>query len=246
MKSNNLQYSQDNSYPPKVVLLLLVIFSIGNVMAEGAVEPANLEDDLRHWHSLYQPSEVSEVSEVSKEIDCLARNIYFEARSESEQGQLAVGHVVMNRVANEGYPNSVCAVVKQGGEKRRNRCQFSWWCDGRSDMPMNKKAWQRSQDLAEAVYKGQSKDPTNGALWYHADYVNPVWSAALVLGKKIGQHLFYLSKKRPVYAMNSASALQSKIDPVSTVEQSLGFPHFKVSPSCSGMGTSISFPVLQL
>ncbi|MEW8010447.1 MAG: hypothetical protein AB2818_05350, partial [Candidatus Thiodiazotropha sp.] len=85
MKSNNLQHSQDNSYPPKVVLLLLVIFSTGNVMAEGAVEPANLEDDFRHWHSLYQPSEVSE---VSKEIDCLARNIYFEARSESEQGQL--------------------------------------------------------------------------------------------------------------------------------------------------------------
>ncbi|MCG7880512.1 MAG: cell wall hydrolase [Candidatus Thiodiazotropha endolucinida] len=221
MKNNNLQHSQDDSYPPKVVLFLLAIISTGNAMAEEIIEPMNLEDDLRHWHALYQPPEVLE---ISKEIDCLARNIYFEARSESEQGQLAVGHVVMNRVAHEGYPDSVCAVVKQGGEKRRYRCQFSWWCDGRSDIPMNKKAWQRSQDLAEAVYRGQSKDPTDGALWYHADYVNPVWSTALVLGKKIGQHLFYLSKKRPVYAMNSATRLQSKIDPVSTVEQSLGFP----------------------
>lgn len=171
-------------------------------MAGEDVSHKSLEEDLLHWLSLYRPSETVE---ISKEIACLAQNIYFEARSESEQGQLAVGHVVMNRVAHKRYPDSVCAVVKQGGERRRHRCQFSWWCDGRSDQPMNQKAWQQSLQLARTILAGDTKDPTDGALWYHADYVNPEWSSILVLGKKIGQHLFYLSKKQPVFALNTAS-----------------------------------------
>ena len=69
------------------------------------------------------------------ELKCLALNIYFEARGEPESGQLAVGHVVM-------FPGTVCGVIQQGGALRRHRCQFSWWCDGRSDKPGNKRLWE--------------------------------------------------------------------------------------------------------
>jgi spore germination cell wall hydrolase CwlJ-like protein len=96
----------------------------------------------------------------------------------------------------------VCEVVQQGGEARRHRCQFSWWCDGRSDKPLNQKAWRNALRLADAIYYGESTDPTQGALWYHADYVNPYWSDSLTQVKKIGQHRFYLDKKQPEYALN--------------------------------------------
>lgn len=132
-------------------------------------------------------------SNVREEINCLALNIYFEARSEPISGKVAVGHVVMNRVADARYPDKVCEVVKQGGEKPRNKCQFSWFCDGRSDHPANVKAWKESLALARVIYWGYSQDPTDGALWYHADYVRPHWRRALERGPKIGRHVFYAS-----------------------------------------------------
>lgn len=125
------------------------------------------------------------------EISCLALNIYFEARGEPDEGKLAVGHVVMNRVLSGRFPSTVCEVVQQGGELRRYRCQFSWWCDGRSDTPRSKEDWQRSSEFALAVYWGQTEDPTNGALWYHADYVSPDWRNDFIQGPKIGRHIFY-------------------------------------------------------
>lgn len=135
-------------------------------------------------------------SHFRNEVHCLALNIYFEARSEPESGQRAVGHVVMNRVAHRGYPNSVCQVVQQGGEKRLHRCQFSWWCDGQSDKPVNQKAWGRSLRLARKIYLGTLEDTTDGALWYHANYVKPYWSDLLLQGDKIGQHIFYLENRQ--------------------------------------------------
>lgn len=228
---------------PKVLFLVSAVFGAGMVQAEQSIELMTVEYDLRHWLSLYQPSESLK---VKNEITCLAQNIYFEARSEPEQGQLAVGYVVMNRVDHRHFPDSICGVVRQGGEKRRYRCQFTWWCDGRSDLPMNKRAWRQSLDLAWVIYRGEAKDPTDGALWYHADYVNPAWSSSLVLGKKIGQHLFYLSRKRPVYALNATPRLQPDNGPIENSEESITFPHFKVSPSYFGRGGSIGFPVLHL
>ncbi|MGR9073651.1 MAG: cell wall hydrolase [Gammaproteobacteria bacterium] len=132
-----------------------------------------------------------EIDNQSKELQCLALNIYFEARSESETGQRAVGHVVMNRVDNSGFPNTVCEVVHQGGEYPLFGCQFSWWCDNKPDRPKNKAAWEVSVKLAGEILSGKSVDPTKGALWYHADYVRPYWKDSLVQGPKIGQHIFY-------------------------------------------------------
>jgi len=134
--------------------------------------------------------------ESKQELRCLALSIYFEARGESEAGQHAVGHVVMNRVSNSRFPDSVCNVVHQGGEKPYYRCQFSWWCDGRSDKPVNKTSWNISVKIAREIYSGKSIDPTGGALWYHAEYVSPYWHSKFKQGPKIGQHIFYLAASK--------------------------------------------------
>ena len=129
--------------------------------------------------------------EMPEEVKCLALTIYFESRGEPDARKFAVGHVVMNRVNDPRFPGQVCKVVKQGGEWRRNRCQFSWWCDGRSDKPKDHRAWGLSKELANTIYAGMSEDPTDGALWYHADYVKPYWRNVFARGPKIGRHIFY-------------------------------------------------------
>lgn len=130
-------------------------------------------------------------SEIANEIECLALTIYFEARGEPDIGKLAVGHVVKNRAEHPLFPERICDVVKQGEPKAAFRCQFSWWCDGASDRPRDGKSWQRSRALAQRVFWDYSEDPTEGALWYHADYVAPAWGKVLQRGPQIGRHVFY-------------------------------------------------------
>ncbi len=125
-----------------------------------------------------------------QEIGCLALTIYHEARGESERGKLAVGHVVMNRTRSVLFPANVCNVVRQGGQ-RHYRCQFSWWCDGRSDRPNDQAALRESLRLAEEIYYGCTRDPTAGALWYHSTAVKPSWSKSFGVGKRIDRHVFY-------------------------------------------------------
>ena len=128
--------------------------------------------------------------EVSDELECLALTIYFEARGEPVEGKLAVGYVVMNRTLHPQFPQDVCNVVRQGGLKRY-RCQFTWWCDGRSDRPRETSAWEQSKVVARQVFWETAADPTGGALWYHADHVSPAWQNKLSPGPKIGRHIFY-------------------------------------------------------
>ncbi len=138
------------------------------------------------------------------ELQCMALNLYFEARGETSAGQKAVGHVVLNRVNHAGFPKSVCGVVKQGEEGKRFRCQFSWWCDGLSDQPRNQRSWRQSILVAAEVFNETNADPTHGALWYHADYVNPYWKRSMEKGPKIGKHIFYTSKKtNPILSASS-------------------------------------------
>jgi N-acetylmuramoyl-L-alanine amidase len=131
---------------------------------------------------------------VQRSVRCLALNIYHEARSESEEGQLAVAAVTLNRVASESFPDSVCAVVKQGGQKRHH-CQFSWWCDGKEDVPTEKSAWQKALRISRLSLNGVSSDPTNGALYYHTTAVKPKWSRTFKRTARIGQHVFYRPAK---------------------------------------------------
>ena len=144
------------------------------------------------------PKHAPTEADPQEELHCLALNIYFEARNEPREGQFAVAHVVMNRVADKRFPDTACKVIRQGGERVRHRCQFSWWCDGLSDRPRNRRVWERAQVMAQDVYWGRSEDPTQGALWYHADYVMPYWGRVFERGPKIGRHIFYLGHKERV------------------------------------------------
>lgn len=130
-------------------------------------------------------NEIQQVN-IEKQTDCLAKNIYFEARNQSFLGQRAVAWVTLNRVTNENYPKSVCEVVWQDG-------QFSWTEDGMSDKPKDKTSWMLAQFVAEVAIHtyGQIPDPTGGATMYHADYVNPYWSSDFVETRVIDNHIFY-------------------------------------------------------
>jgi len=141
--------------------------------------------------------------EDKPEAWCLAQNIYFESRGSSYADQVAVADVVLNRVEDTRYPNTICKVVHQGKYMRswkdqnvlvpvRNQCQFSWWCDGRSDYPRNKDAWVRAQTIAYSmIYHGTHRGLTEGATHYHADYVKPNWIDDMQLVGTIGEHIFY-------------------------------------------------------
>ena len=99
------------------------------------------------------------------ELDCLALNIYWEARSESRLGQMAVAAVTLNRVAAPAFPDTVCEVVFQGEERGRHLCQFSWRCDGRSDEPRNPIAWEAARRLARLALSNGVAVTSGGALW---------------------------------------------------------------------------------
>ena len=140
-----------------------------------------------------------------EDLECLALNIYHEARSEPEEGRLAVAAVTLNRVESKRFPDSVCDVVKQGGQ-RLNRCQFSWWCDGKRDTPTETTAWEDALRVSRMSLLGFAEDPTDGALYYHADYVRPRWSKSFQRTAEIGNHLFYRPRPRPAPALQVASA----------------------------------------
>ena len=129
---------------------------------------------------------------------CLATAIYFEARGEPFVGQSAVAHVVLNRVQDTRFPNDVCSVVKQGPTYSwkpdfpiRNMCQFSYYCDGKSDRPTEEEAWQTAVLAAFGAMTDRTSDPTDGATHYHADYVSPEWAEVKYQTVRINDHIFY-------------------------------------------------------
>ena len=141
---------------------------------------------------------------IEAAVMCLAMNAYWEARNQDINGMIAVSQVVMNRVESEFYPDDPCSVVFQGPEKPswkdpsvyypvRHKCQFSWYCDGKSDEvpPGDEEIWQDARMVALGVYLGKVDDNTGGALWYHADYVRPAWSEVKEVRATIGDHIFY-------------------------------------------------------
>jgi spore germination cell wall hydrolase CwlJ-like protein len=133
-------------------------------------------------------------SDAKTQVECLAQNIYYEAGYEPEKGQLAVAFVTINRVKSGHFEDDICGVVKQ---KFKGVCQFTWYCEnttrsltGRAEMVYND-----VKDLAVYVYANYDKleDPSKGALFYHADYVNPKWKNMEHL-TTIGRHIFYIRK----------------------------------------------------
>jgi spore germination cell wall hydrolase CwlJ-like protein len=126
--------------------------------------------------------------DAKKQVDCLADNIYHEAGHEPEKGRVAVALVTMNRVQDPRYPKDICSVVKQ---KVNYTCQFTWFCE-EGKRVSNSHAYRESRKVALFVYANYDKikDVTYGALFYHADYVNPRWRG-LEKTTVIGRHIFY-------------------------------------------------------
>lgn len=126
-------------------------------------------------------------TEDLKNIECLAKNIYFEARSESQAGQIAVANVTMNRAESEKFPDSVCGVVYENK-------QFSWTNSSKNKTPKDKKVYREIYKLAEDVYYSRIVDITEGALFYHADSVKPKWAKKMERIATIDGHIFYKPK----------------------------------------------------
>lgn len=124
---------------------------------------------------------------------CAALAVYFEARGESDAGQVAVAHVIRNRIESPRYPNNACDVVKQGyywnGNPIRNMCQFSFYCDGKSDNPYDEKAWATALYIAKL--SGFIPDTTGGATHYHSTKVFPAWAYTGQVTATIQHHVFY-------------------------------------------------------
>ena len=140
---------------------------------------------------------------IETALMCLALNTYHEAKNQSMIGQVATAQVVMNRVADSRYPNTVCEVVKQGPKYKgsdvpvRHKCQFSWFCDGKSDEPKkDSKEWFKAQDYARIVLSGRiALDVTECATHYHATYVKPSWAKTKTRTTRIESHIFYRWEK---------------------------------------------------
>ena len=135
---------------------------------------------------------------IIEALMCLALNVYHEAKNQSFIGQVAVAQVVMNRVRDDRYPSTVCEVGKQGPTYSwkpdfpvRNRCQFSWYCDGKSDKAKEKGAWDTAMLVAHGVYYGNLDDFVEGATHYHAYYVRPSWASSKTYITRIDDHIFY-------------------------------------------------------
>ena len=137
---------------------------------------------------------------IAEAIICMALNVYHEARNQSLVGQIAVAQVTVNRVNDSRYPDTVCGVVKQSityssGDPVKNKCQFSWYCDGKSDTPKDEDSYYTALHIARKMLEGNLIDFTEGATHYHATYLRPDWAETKTYITQIDDHIFYRWEK---------------------------------------------------
>lgn len=159
--------------------------AVGIVQQEEALSPRFLTESQRRPIAL-----------TEQNIECLATNMYHEARGEGEIGMLAVAYVTINRVNHKRFPNTICGVVKQAlyddeGQLILNKCQFSWYCDGIPDTIRNKKVYEQAKALAAQAIEGTIYNPIDNSLFFHNTSVNPKWSNVFRVVAEIGGHIFY-------------------------------------------------------
>jgi spore germination cell wall hydrolase CwlJ-like protein len=136
-----------------------------------------------------QTADPDGVEPLDNAFICLARTIYWETKGEDDAGMQAIASVVMNRLGHDGFPQTVCAVVQQGQEQ--GSCEFSWWCDGRSDDVEEEEPYERAKEIARQALNGELHDTTDGALYFHHRGVNPYWSDDYTRLTEVGGHIFY-------------------------------------------------------
>jgi len=148
-------------------------------------------DQLRLANSR-MPEHMITAEQRTKELDCLTRNIYWEAASEPFEGKVGVAQVTLNRMESGKFPNSVCGVVYQKNVfYQKVVCQFSWFCETtHKSRPIHQVLWKESEEVAKKVLlEGFRLPGLENALFYHADYVSPGWKLPRL--EKIGRHIFY-------------------------------------------------------
>ena len=163
-------------------------------LAVVAVCNAKLES-LRNAQNAMPPGYIT-AAEQTRQLECLTRNIYWEAASEPFEGKVAVAQVTLNRMQSGKFPDSVCGVVHQKNVfYEKVVCQFSWYCEGNHKMkPVHKPLWRESEEVAKKVLLEGFRLPSlKNALYYHADYVNPGWQLPKI--DQIGRHIFYGERK---------------------------------------------------
>ena len=185
-----------------VVLLSLLMLTTTEAVATATPTQSGVIVDM--VKDLIESDTVDSTAEQSAEVDttqtatdteisndqlnCLANNIYHEARGETVTGKTAVAYVTVNRTKSNKFPSTVCQVVKQGS---RGRCQFSWTCDGKPDTIRDKASWQASLNIARKVLTGAVEDPTRGAIYFYNHHViTPKWVRTTLRTARIGNHTF--------------------------------------------------------
>jgi spore germination cell wall hydrolase CwlJ-like protein len=179
---------------PWIARVLMAAGLAAVVVAVAAVCQARL-DHLRQAQ-LDMPAGYVTAAEKTRQLECLTRNIYWEAASEPFEGKVAVAQVTLNRMQSGRFPDSVCGVVYQKNVfYERVVCQFSWYCEGNHKVKaINKPMWRESEEVAKKVLLEGFRLPSlQKAMYYHADYVNPGWTHPKI--EKIGRHIFYGERK---------------------------------------------------
>tara|TARA_R110000822_G_scaffold88734_1_gene205438 strand:- start:1467 stop:2171 length:705 start_codon:yes stop_codon:yes gene_type:complete len=173
-------------------------FFIGMMLTLSVSAVASYATPIKTEIKIVEVEKIVEKSVVVKEpiylnkndkqqISCMAENAYFEAGNEPTKGIIAVNNVVLNRVNDKRFPNTPCGVISQ---RTKRVCQFSWKCEGRK-VVRDQGTYTKAKKIAEHVYLGNYSDVTNGAQFYHADYVSPSWGRVFNRTTKIGAHIFY-------------------------------------------------------
>lgn len=159
----------------------------------GAASSQDLQNGLRRaslTNPAARPFRLGTALDQSRDLDCLTKAAYYEARGEGTDGMRAVAQVVLNRARHSAYPNTVCAVVYQGSN-RRTGCQFSFTCNGAMKGAVNRAAWNRARDVASKALSGQVYAAVGNATHFHTTGVSPSWRNNLVKVGQVGDHLFY-------------------------------------------------------
>lgn len=180
-----------NAYNAQISIEPPIYTSTENVVVASIPE-------IRFNQNLAIEDAVEQIAEYEKQRDCLAENIYHEAMGESELGQRAVAYSTINRTKDPRYADNICDVVHQAvldkkGNPVRNKCQYSWYCDGKSDKIEDQEAYEKALAVATIVINtyGNSFDPTMGATMYHTDRVKPKWRKSFDKTTEIENHIFY-------------------------------------------------------
>jgi spore germination cell wall hydrolase CwlJ-like protein len=182
----NLAVSLTAAPPAPVPLVLQPVAPEAAVAMNASIPVADLANPAARAFNLRTRSMVDRM----RSIDCLTAAVYYEAASESDDGQRAVAQVVLNRVRHPTYPNSVCGVVYQGSE-RTTGCQFSFTCDGSLLRTPAIGGWARARRVAAEALAGRVFEPVGHSTHYHANYVLPYWASSLVKSAVVGAHIFY-------------------------------------------------------